>query len=339
MERHVLPPGLKTNEYYDLEANIPQSVLDSLPPVDMVYWDYYHQEEIWYERMLAEHARMGPNTIFAGGIWTWSGFLPQVELTWQTMEPALKVCAKHHVQTVMATMWGDDGQETMHSLALNQLPIFSESCWRPESASRDVIEETGEFLTGLDRRAYNAMGRFYREASDSPGGKSMIWCDLLYPLGPQGDTLQDFVASSEEALRILSPIESDLRCAYAAQLFEVIRQKGLIMQEVRARYQAGDKAWFAYLTDEALPALMEEYRTLRDLHRTLWESEFKRNGWEVLALRYGATIGRLEDISHAVSRYVRGELSTLCELEEEPLAPHRSFAGWYKALSSPVYNP
>ena len=33
--------GSKNNEYYDMNAHIPQSVIDSLPDVDMVYWDYY----------------------------------------------------------------------------------------------------------------------------------------------------------------------------------------------------------------------------------------------------------------------------------------------------------
>ena len=40
--------GSKNNDYYDLESDIPQSVIDTLPEVDMVYWDYYHAEEKWY---------------------------------------------------------------------------------------------------------------------------------------------------------------------------------------------------------------------------------------------------------------------------------------------------
>ena len=49
----------------------------------------------------------------------------------------------------------------------------------------------------------------------------------------------------------------------------------------------------------------------------------KRNGWEVLALRYGAVIGRLEDAADALIRYADGKLDTLCELDETPLDPSR----------------
>lgn len=331
--------GSKTDAYYDLEADIPQSVIDSLPDVGLVYWDYYHTDEFWYEHMLTQHEKMSADTIFAGGVWTWSGFLPQVDYTFATMEPGLRVCARHKVKTVMATMWGDDGQETVHSLALSQLPIFSEACWRPEEADRETIVATGEFLTGLNRAAYEAFALFHPGPVDDRPGKGMIWCDLLYPLGPQGEELQGCIDRSRKALDMLAPYQDDLRCAYASALFEVIRQKGLIMQELRQRYLAGDKAWLRQTAEEDIPALIEDYRALRDVHRKIWESEFKRNGWEVIALRYGSVIGRLEDVSYSLQRYASGELATLCELDEEPLDPTRKYGTqFYNVYVSPVFS-
>ena len=330
--------GSKTDAYYDLEADIPQSVIDALPNVGLIYWDYYHKDEFWYEHMLTQHEKMCAETIFAGGVWTWSGFLPHVDLTWETMEPALKVCARHKVNTVMATMWGDDGQETVHALALNQLPIFSESCWRPEEANRETIRATGEFLTGLNQDAYEAFRLFYPGAEDGRPGKSLIWCDLLYPLGPQGDKLQSCIDRAEEALTTLVPLAEDPRCAYAAKLFEIVRRKGMLMQQIRPRYLAGDKAWLRQMAEEDVPALMKSYRELRELHRAMWEHEFKRNGWEVIALRYGAVLGRLEDVQHAVIRYADGKLAALCELDEEPLPTGRSYNEWYRALVTPCYG-
>ena len=326
--------GSRHDAYYDLEADIPQSVIDTLPDVGLVYWDYYHTDEFWYEHMLTQHEKMG-DTIFAGGVWTWSGFLPQVDYTWATMEPALKVCARHKVGTVMATMWGDDGQETVHALALSQLPIFSEACWRPDAADRETIVATGEFLTGLNRKAYEAFALFYPGAKDRRTGKAVIWCDLLYPLGPDGEELADAISRAEQALTMLAPYQDDLRCSYAAALFEVIRQKGPLMREIRERYQSADKAWLASAAEKEIPALMEAYRALRDKHREIWEREFKRNGWEVIALRYGAVLGRLEDAAFALKRYALGELDALCELEEKRLSPDRG-AQFYRVYTTPA---
>jgi hypothetical protein len=289
--------------------------------------------------MLTQHEKMCAEAIFAGGVWTWSGFLPQVDLTWETMEPALKVCARHKVNTVMATMWGDDGQETMHSLALNQLPIFSECCWRPEAADRVTIRATGEFLTGLHRDAYEAFRHFYPGAEDSRPGKSLIWCDLLYPLGPQGELLQDVTQRSAKALEMLAPYQDDLRCAYASAIFALIRYKGSIMQEIRQRYLADDKAWLSQVAQEDIPALIECYRDLRDLHRRIWEREFKRNGWEVIALRYSAVIGRLVDVQDALKRYVNGQLDTIEELDEPVMDTQRwRMMKQYSFYVSPMFE-
>ena len=63
-----------------------------------------------------------------------------------------------------------------------------------------------------------------------------------------------------------------------------------LMQEIGERYQSGDKAWLASAAETVIPALMEAYRALRDKHREIWESEFKRNGWEVIALLRPQTI-------------------------------------------------
>ena len=327
--------GSKTNAYYDMEADIPQSVIDTLPDVGLVYWDYYHQDGSFYEKMLTQHEKMGKNTIFAGGIWTWSGFLPQVELTFASMEPGLKACARHKVRTVMATMWGDDGQETVHSLALSQLPLFSESCWRPEEMTRELVLNTGAFLTGLPREAYEAFALFYPGAEDRRPGKAVIWCDLLYPLGPAGEELAACVSRSEQALSILAPLSQDLRCRYAASVFEVVRRKGKILAEIRNRYLNGDRAWLRQAAEETIPALMDAYRALREAHRAIWESEFKRNGWEVLALRYGAVLGRLEDVCQSLKRYAEGELDTLCELDEAQLDPDRG-AQFFEKYVTPM---
>ena len=117
--------GSATGDYYDPDCHVPQPVIDGMPEVGMVYWDYYHRDEATYEHMLAEHDRMNKQVIFAGGNWTWSGFLPHVNRTEVTTLPAMRVCVRRHTDTVLATMWGDDGHETDVFLALNQLPLFS----------------------------------------------------------------------------------------------------------------------------------------------------------------------------------------------------------------------
>ena len=331
--------GSKTGDYYDLEAKIPQSVIDSLPDVDLCYWDYYHTEAKWYNAMLEGHARMSDNTSFAGGIWIWSGFLPHVNLTRETMEVALPCCVRHRTRTVLATTWGDDGNETSPFLVLNQLPIFSEYCWRGEACTHEIIAETGAFLTGVPDRAYNAFSLFYPTAKDQRTGKELIWCDLLYPLGPTAEDLPAALERSCQALEILADYQELEACQYAAALFEVCKIKATLLMNIRPLYLHGERDQLRKIATEDIPRLLAAYDRLRTLHKAQWESVYKRNGWEVLAVRYGGVEGRLRDVQDAILRWCDGTLDTLCELDETPLDPNRQWGSrnWH-VLVSPVYS-
>ncbi|GHU82935.1 N-acetyl-beta-D-glucosaminidase [Clostridia bacterium] len=315
--------GSKTNEYYDMDAVIPQSVIDAMPDVALAYWDYYHEDEATYEFMLTEHERMGKPLVFAGGVWTWSGFLPHVRLTYATMLPALRACARHHVPTVLATLWGDDGTETNYFLALSQLPIFSEFCWRGPDCTLEEIEATGAFLTGLPAAAYRAFGDFYEGSQDLRTGKGLVYCDLLYPLLSEKSDLNERIAAYENARAALAPSLSRADCQYADALFALVAEKAKIIAQLRARYLAGDRDYLAEVARTGIPGLIARYGLLGELHRAQWESTFKRNGWEQFALRYGAVTGRLRDVQEAIERYLAGELDTLCELDEAPLPSAR----------------
>ena len=331
--------GSKTGDYYDLEAEIPQRVIDSLPDVDLCYWDYYHNEAKWYDAMLEGHARMSANTSFAGGIWIWSGFLPHVNLTRETMEVALRCCVRHRTRTVLATTWGDDGNETSPFLVLNQLPIFSEFCWRGEACTHEIIAETGAFLTGVPDRAYNAFSLFYPNARDQRTGKEIIWCDLLYPLGPTAEELPAALERSCRALEILADYPELPACQYASALFEVCKIKVPLLMNIRFLYLRGDRDQLRKIATEDIPSLLSAYDRLRALHKAQWESVYKRNGWEVLALRYGAAEGRLRDVQDAILRWCDGTLSTICELDEEPMDPTRKWGSRsWQVLVSPVYS-
>ena len=331
--------GSRTGDYYDPESRIPQDVIDRLPEVDLCYWDYEHMDEGMYEHMLEEHARMSPNTAFAGGIWNWSGFLPHVKRTRDTMEPGVRCCARHRTRTVLATTWGDDGNETSPFLSLNQMPIFSEFCWRGPECTHEEIAETGAFLTGLPDEAYEAFGLFYPDHADRRAGKALIWCDPLYPLGLREEELEPAIRRSEEALRILGRYQEREDCRYAAALFEVCRRKAALKRDLRPLYLAGRREEVRAIAEEDIPKLLEAYESLRKLHRAQWQSTYKRNGWEVLALRYGSVEGRLRDVQEALLDWCGGKLDRLCELDETPLDPTRKNGmQFYPVFVSPAFN-
>lgn len=329
--------GSAHNDYYDTQAHVPQSVIDALPDVSLCYWDYYHQDEAFYDRMIAEHERMNPNTVFAGGVWTWSGFLPQVKRTEATMLPALRACAKHHVRTVLATMWGDDGAETNQFLASGLLPIFSEAAWQGADCPRQEVELASACLTGLPYDVLRAYGEFYPSAEDLRTGKGLIWCDTLYPLmAYPGDTMDAAIARAEQALRTLAPYADRLEGRYATLLFQVAREKALLVRDLRSRYLAGDRAYLRETAEQTMPRLIALYEQLQQSHQALWERDMKRFGWEVLCLRYGAVMNRLRDAADEILRYLEGGLPAVEELEQAPLSAQR-YSQSFRAFVTPSF--
>ena len=326
--------GSKTNDYYDVNAVVPQRVIDDLPPVDLCYWDYYHDDPAFYDHMLTEHARMG-RTVFAGGIWTWSGFLPQVKRTEKTMIPALSACARHGVDTVFATMWGDDAAETSVFLASGLLPLFSEACWQGEGCAQEERTLCGECLTGLPREALDAMGAVYADGEDLRPAKGYVWCDPFYPLLSLGeDTPDETIARALAAMQTLEKQPDSLECRYAHAVLDIVVEKARLVRDMRSRYLAGDRAWMRETAFVTVARMQQKYDLLMRTHRELWLRDMKRFGWEVICLRYGAVTARLQDCAEEIRRWLAGEVDVIEELEEAPL-PARRRETLYETLVTP----
>ncbi len=325
--------GSRQNAYYDLDSHMPDSVIAALPEVEMVYWDYYHTDEELYEKMLAEHQRMGRGTVFAGGVWAWSGFLPNRERTLRTMEPALRVNARKETDTVIATLWGDDGAETDYLMAIDRLTLFSEACWEGEGFRLEECEAAADCLTRLPASVRAALDAFYADDFTKSTGKTLLWCDPLYPCGVSDAQMRTLFDAAEQAILALSPADYRMEVHYARTLFVALRKKIALIRDIRDAYAKKDKEALSGMANLACPAVMKAYDDLLNIHRTLWESSCKRQGWEVLALRYGGAIGRLQDVKTELQNYCDGSLPCIPELDEPVLPDGKGFT--YDRVSTP----
>ena len=315
--------GSKNNDYYDIDAVVPESAIAQIPDVALCYWDYYHTDEQFYAGMLEGHRKMGKEVVFAGGIWTWSGILPHVRKTNATMYPALRACLKAGIGTVLATLWGDDGCETDYRLALNQLPIYSEHVWLGEDCTRAEVERMGERLTGLSEACFNAMGAFYADDDDRRPGKGLFYCDPLYPLTEGLWDLTGYREGLEEGIKTLERHLDDSRCEYAWLAMRIALEKLNWVNELRPAYLRGDKAVVLTMANEKLPAMRELYVKMMSVWREQWESGRKRNGWETICARLGAVIARLDDVQRILLRWADGTIERVEELDETPLPASR----------------
>ena len=96
--------------YYDLTSPIPEKVQKKIPKnVQLLYWDYYHKDADFYEKMIKRHRDIGFDPVMLSGIWTWTRMWYDHNQTSSTVVPCIQACRQNKVQELMFALFGDDG--------------------------------------------------------------------------------------------------------------------------------------------------------------------------------------------------------------------------------------
>jgi len=318
--------GSKTGDYYDPESVIPPEVISEIPQgVQLVYWDYYHREEEFYREWIRRHRRLGGIPIMASGIWTWHKLWYDHTITSATVAPCLSACRKEGVEEVFFTLWGDDGAECERDSALAGL------LW-----AADLAYSGGDNVKALASRFSALCGGDYQahikasEIEHPPGAeeeagfaKALLWDDPLLGIFARhieahsgvflGQLAAHYRALAQELSRSKKGAGDIHHIALAVQ---VIADKVLLRERLVAAYRRGDRAALRETAEVDIPALQEEVRKLWESHRRIWLFQNKPFGFEVLTVRYGGLILRLEEVRSRIEEYVVGKRKFIEELEE-----------------------
>ena len=315
-----------TGDYYKYDTDFPAEVVDQIPDVDMVYWDYYHDTEEVYRGMIRRHRQMKRPVIFSGSVWTCMGFLPDTfNLVFKNSVPALRVCIEEGIENVMATFWGDGGCEADYFYGLYGFAAFSEFCYRGKEATMAEIEQAGELVSGYPTELMCHLDAFHGEA-DTMIGKCLVYGDVFYNVtGYDWSTYHvlDSLGKAAEA------IGEEYRCEKL--LLSIAYHKARLYATLQADYKAG-KDLTLYVTD-ILPRLKTEYEELFRIYRKHWLELNKPFGFEVLSARFGGCILRLECAMDIIRDYCEGKSNKIEELEYTQVYGERRVTVFYENLA------
>ena len=87
--------------------------------------------------------------------------------------------------------------------------------------------------------------------------------------------------------------------------------------EIKAAYDAHDLSTLSRICEEIIPHLTENLWKLKELREDLWMADAKPFGYELIDLRMGGVITRLDSTRRRLHSYVEGKISRLEELETE----------------------
>ena len=313
-------------EYYDLNAKLDLEKLKGLPPVKQVYWDYYHQEEPFYERMIDLHRELSDDVIFAGGVWTWTGFAPLLTYGEQVSAPALEACRKKGVKKVILTAWGDDGADCSSFSTLTTLFFIREKALGIDDMSQIKKDFEEMFGCAYDDFKLLEIPNFLTHKRKD-GWLCLNTCRyFLYndPLLGIFDTrveLKDEALYADHAKKLKDAGkragEWGYLFDYLSSLCEAIGSKLTLGVKMREAYQKGDKDALKSL----LPALETAAKKIEEFakeYRTRWLKDNKPQGLEIGQIKHAGVKARLEEAKLRIEEYLK-DGTPIPELDEKIL--------------------
>ena len=325
-------------EYYGRKVNLPREVVEGVPDVSLVYWDYYHTHKADYHAMVDAHQKFGKEIWFAGGAWSWLGFTPANRYTLQTMKPAMDVCRERGVDNIFFTLWGDNGKECSYFATLPSL--FYLKRYYDGVTDRKQIAKEFEVLTGESfERMMNTDDPNYvggnKEGYRNPS-KYMVYNDPFF--GWMDTQVKDGVDKQYKKLarRFALYAKESKNFGYIydmyAKLCRLLSYKYDLGVRVREAYRVRDEKALREIvvdfkkTEKAVEAFYQAFRLL-------WHKENKPHGFEVQDIRLGGLMLRIKHCRERLESYLRGEEDSLPELEEVLL----DF--WGKGLEYDKFTP
>ena len=333
------------NRYYTGKAEVPKEYIDALPKdVTPVFWDYYHTDIADYDAMMYNHRQLSKDFWFAGGAWTWAGYMPHNDFTLETMLPALEAAKKYRTRNVFFTMWGDDGGECSRYAVLPSLFYLSEVAKGNEDEQK--IKEKFRRAFGVDYDDFMLLDQLDHICGGGEGAHEYCnpskyalvsdtflgWLD--YTIEPDaahryGPLAEKLAAVAKKTRRFHHIFDTAAKLASA---MEVKYDLGL---RVRAAYKAGDKDALMKMAKEDYPTAIRRMDAFMKAVEKQWLSENKPFGLDVQHIRLGGVRTRLDFCRKTLLSYLAGEIDSIPELEETILPwwkEGKSYA-WLKAMT------
>ncbi len=346
----------ETGDNYSKETKLPDYILEQVPNnIQLMYWQYNSADIKHYDQMFKQHKKFEKMPAFAGGMWIWNSFAPNYHLSLTASQAALTACKANDVEDIFITLWGDDGAENNVYRALLGLQFYAEHAYCNDVA-QEKLKERAMFCTGVDAE----LSLLLNELDTPPGveqgnleqtnpSKFLLWQDVLlgvFDKHVEGHDLQTHYEALGEKIRKqrkMHPSKWDFIFEVPEKLCHVLAIKATIGVELKQAYDSGNHKALEMLANTQLPELITRVKKLREAHRDEWLHMNKPFGWEVIDIRYGGLVNRLETAMKRINDYLQHRIESIDELAQERLyysarAAASSGLGWcsyYYRMATP----
>jgi hexosaminidase len=323
--------GSKTGDYYDLESKIPKDVIKEIPKnIQMVYWDYYNTDVNFYRKFIQAHRKMNRDCIMATGIWTWSRFWAASSFTFKALGASMAACRQEKVEEVFATLWRDDGSECVEESSLPGFIFYADSCFNDKTNAnqnkaifKTIFKGDWDDFMLADNLDYVAKAKVTE--MDRPNiSKMLLWQDPV--LGHlEGDldklALNKYYKDLHHQLN-----KAALKGGYnqfldlPVKLSSVLAIKAELHHNIKKAVLKNDTTYLKGIGLKEVTLLKKLIKELCLAHRKMWYRNFKPFGFEILEVRYGGMLIRLDSLEILIKTFLKdGETPAEFLVKAEPV--------------------
>ncbi len=315
--------GIENFTDYDMRTVLPDDIGKYLPEgVQPVFWDYYNPNEEFYAVNIEKHRMLSDNTIFAGGVWCWSGHSPLYSRSLRNTIPALEACRNGGIDEVIATVW-HNGSNSSPIMSLAGLAWYAEYDYSQGAFTLDGAKET--FANACMENYDNIVAV---EAVEYPHGGIVGVGSMLFNNDPLLGICDKHIEGVETegyyrgVTETLSSVEVGEPFALAYEviylLSSLLENKANFGIRLKSAYVDRDSVALAALADECT-IIIEKLKAMRLVHRKAWMEYNKPFGFEVHDIRYGGMVMRFDTVRERILALLSGDIDRIEELDEERL--------------------
>ena len=308
----------------DKGQDVPKNVVDAVPEgVELVYWDYYHEEKEHYADFLRLHSQFNREIWFAGGVWSWRSFVSNNHYSISTMRPALDACREAGTKHIVMTIWGDNGCECSRYATLPALHYIAE--YMRGNTDEEKIKAKFKRVFGADYDDFMLIDDL-DVANFSYNGNERVTRKALF-----ADLFSGFLDTAvkeghgkvfrELSEKYAAIAKKSRKWAYlfdaTSKLAACMATKYELGVKTRAAYKAGDKAELLRLANEDYATLSKGLAAYLKAFRKQWYLENKPYGFDVQELRVGGVKIRVDSCRERLIDYAKGRVEEIPELADE----------------------
>jgi hypothetical protein len=321
-----------SQNYYDTESEIPERVRNAIPAdVTLCYWDYYHEDTEFYEKMLKRTEDLnGKKPLMASGIWTWTRLWYDPEITKNTVGPCLDACCKCGVRDVIFTMWGDDGGYCEFESSFAGMAWAADKAFHPE-VSESRVTLLFRTVCGTDYKIQCALGEMDWNFCTADGktafhvsAPEVLWDDPLmgiiwHEYESYESTAWEKILRHYETLRELAGDRRNDHFAgdldFAWNVCNVLCEKIALRQKILEKYAFRDTEELRSIAESGVPRVIQAVESLNAAFRTQWFRKYKSYGLEIMQIRLAGLCERYRELGRCLLEISADRGKTISELE------------------------